>query len=343
MELYITDRYLVPMACIDTFKSLLWVKRYNKFGEFELITTIDYLQYFKINNYILRTDDDTIMVIEKQKIEADAENGTTLTISGRSFEKVLTQRIVEKQINYNGLAEDLIYKILKDNKIPIQSINKRSIPNFYLGKPLGAKETIQKQITGGTIYDAICDICNQFDIGFKIYAEDKNFMFKLYKGNDRSDFVVFSPEFDNLISSRYEQDITNYSNTAFIAGEGEGASRATTWDNNNNNYSGFDRYEIYVDARDISSNQNDKQLTTEEYLTMLKDRGSTKLSNITQAFDGECETDTLYQYRKDWKLGDIVRIESGFGIVAASRIVEVTESVDKEGYKLVPKFAIQGE
>ena len=71
------------------------------------------------------------------------------------------------------------------------------------------------------------------------------------------------------------------------------------------------------------------------------ERGYEKLSEtaMTQAFDGEVSMNVNYQYRKDYQLGDIVTIENErWGISINSRIIEVMESEDENGYIVTPTF-----
>ncbi|MDE7226441.1 MAG: siphovirus ReqiPepy6 Gp37-like family protein, partial [Ruminococcus sp.] len=75
--------------------------------------------------------------------------------------------------------------------------------------------------------------------------------------------VIFSNDFENLISTRYSEDSGNMGNVALVAGEGNGSERSR-------NVSGYaeslDRYEIYVDARDIS-----RTITWNELIKMYPD------------------------------------------------------------------------
>ena len=61
--------------------------------------------------------------------------------------------------------------------------------------------------------------------------------------------MVFSRDYDNLYNQEYTDDVNNLRTTALVAGEGEGADREIVVVNDN--YSGLDRYELYVDARDL--------------------------------------------------------------------------------------------
>ena len=65
----------------------------------------------------------------------------------------------------------------------------------------------------------------------------------------------------------YTKDVSEYKNCAIVAGQGEGANREIVIVNDN--LSGQDRKELFVDARDIEDGTN------------LADRGKSKLAENT--------------------------------------------------------------
>ena len=137
------------------------------------------------------------------------------------------------------------------------------------------------------------------------------------------------------LSSNYNYSSTNYRKVALVAGEGEGTSRVRQ---DLGTASGIDRYELYVDARDLSTNEG--QITESEYLEMLKTRGLEKLAEhpIKEEFDGEVIPDNTYVLGTDYNLGDVVTIRNEFGMTATSRIIETIECEDETGHTFIPTF-----
>ena len=97
--------------------------------------------------------------------------------------------------------------------------------------------------------EKVREYCAKYNWGYKVILSDNALYFSLYKGTDRSNEVVFSSDFENLQATKYVEDDTNLGNVALVAGAGEGSARSR-------NVSGYaeslDRYEIYVDAKDLS-------------------------------------------------------------------------------------------
>lgn len=333
MELYVLDRSLRTIGIIDAYTSIIWTKRYFACGDFELYLPVSHLDILAIGNYIYRLDDDAIMFIENIEITTDSEVGNFLRVSGRSAECLLAKRIIWNQTTFSGTVENLIYKLIRENAVSPTDAN-RVIPLLTIGESQNYAETIEKQITGTNLLDAIIELCTTYQYGFKFTLQDGQFVFSLYKGKQTE--VVFSPEFDNLINTSYQRNTSEYANVALVAGEGEGASRKTC---PVGNASGLDRSEIYVDARDLSTD-SEEPISDEEYDAILIERGSEKIAEhtVTEGFEGNAEPSGTYDYKTDWNLGDIVQVVNEYGMAGNPRIVEIIESEDENGYSIIPTF-----
>ena len=81
----------------------------------------------------------------------------------------------------------------------------------------------------------------------------------------------------------------------------------------NEGFSGLDRKELYVDARDLQSTIDETTLTTEQYNNLLTTRGNEKLSEkqAILLLDGDVNINSeLYKYGTDYNLGDKVSVYS---------------------------------
>ena len=351
MDIHVLDSSLNLVGVIDRYTSLIWRPSYYEVGDFELYldASTENVDVLKKNYYLVRTQDIStdasgniiykkVMVIKNHKINTDIEGGDYLTVTGRELKFILNQRIVWTQTNLSGNVATAIERLVNENAISPTDTN-RAIPNLVLDESLVIDETITKQITGDKLDEAITEICKTYNLGYDIYIKDKNFMFKLYQGVDRSStppYVIFSEEFENILNSEFERVTENYHNTALVAGEGEGTARKTVTVNNEN--TGLDRYEVYIDDRSSSSNEED--ITESEYLEILKEYGVEKLSEyaITEAFTGEVQHDSNFKYGEDYFLGDTVTVTNKYGMSGSVRVLSAIESDDENGTKLIPQF-----
>lgn len=347
MDITVLDTNFNPVAIVDTYESFIWTDRYYKYGDFELYTAVDsqIVDIMQLDRYLKIDGSEHMMIIEKDLIESDLEEGNRITVSGRSLESILDRRIVWGQRILNGNLQSAI-KTLITEAIISPSISDRKISNFIFENstdPAVTNLTIRAQYTGDNLYDVIQAICEDANLGFKVTLNDSNqFVFKLYAGTDRSynqstvPFVIFSDQFDNLINSNFVKNRAPLKNVTLIGGEGEGSERRYT---TVGSASGLSRRELFTDARDISSKTDDATLSAAEYNAQLQQRGREKLTENVEIvyMDGEVDT-SMYQYGVDYFNGDIVQLRDAYGNENSARILEMITSEDKDKISVYPTF-----
>lgn len=302
----------------------------------------------QMDYYLQSRSSEHVMIIEEVLIDTDSENGNSVTITGRSLESLLSRRIVWAQTLLDGSVQDCIKRLLDENVISPKDAN-RKIPNFVFEASTDKAVTepkITAQFTGDNLYDVIAEICRLTGIGFKVTLNDKKqFVFKLYAGADRTyaqtenPYVIFSPKFENIANSNYLESKKEYKNVALVAGEGEGAERKTTSVGEGN---GLERRELFVDARDISTTTEDNvTLSDEEYKKQLAQRGNEKLAECSsaQSFEGQVEMTKMFEYGKDFFIGDIVQITNEYGMESRARISEIVTAIDTQGTVTYPTLS----
>ena len=355
MNLRILDTDLNAIAVVDTYKSSIWSERYNQYGDFELYTMFSdgIFDIIKQDYYLQRGDSDRLMIIEQIQIKTDIEEGTFIIITGKSLESILMRRVVWGQKVLTGSLQDAIQTLLNECLINPSNRN-RKVSNFIFEASTDSRITdlkIDTQYTGDNLYDVIESLCSESNIGFKVvFKEDtKQFVFSLYSGEDRSyeqttnPYVVFSPSFENIITSNYIESKSALKNVTLVGGEGEGSARRYTAVGD---VAGLDRREMFTDARDISSDVGDgKTLTDEEYIEQLRQRGKEDLAeNIAVvSFEGEAETSIMFKYGEDFFIGDVVQIADGYGHETKARILEIVTSEDEDGSYTYPTFSTINE
>lgn len=347
------------IGVVDSFVSIIWRPAYYDVGDFEIYlgANPNAIELLHENRLVVRNTDvfvddsgnvtyKNVMIIKNIDLITDVENGDFLSVTGKELKYLLHQRIIWTQTNLTGTAENGIRRLVNDNAVN-PSDTKRKIPNLVLGATAGLTDTIEKQITGDSLDKAITEICTTYNYGWEIYGYNGNYVFIVYKGLDRSygqserPYVVFSDTFENLYNTEYQLNTENYANTALIGGEGEGVER--TYTTLNNTTSGLNRYELFVDAKDISSNKDSEdEIPQSQYLQMLQERGTEKLAEtaITEGFSGEVLTTGQYKYGEDFDIGDTVTVINSYGISKNVMVLSSIESEDENGVSLIPQFNI---
>ncbi len=329
------------LAVIDDYSSIIWTKRYYTTGDFELCVPVDQVNtsLFQKHYYVVRDDDDDVGIIEDIKIQKNADGEELMIITGRFLQSILGRRIISVQTNVSGTIDSCINTLINQNVINPSDAT-RKINDFVLGT-YSFDTRLEAQYTGDNLLTVIEDLCETYGLGFKVTLNDQNqFVFELYEGTDHTydqsvnPWVVFSDQYDNLVSSEYEENYKDMVTAVLVAGEGEGLDRRTEWITDG--ATGINRFELYKDQRDLQS--NDGEISDAQYEAMLQEVGKTLLTTYTQGFTGDAYFD--YDHNKDVHIGDLVVIENTkWNVRVNSRIVEIIESVSESGeHKYIPTF-----
>ena len=359
-EIIEDEQRFVKIGIIDNATSVIWVKRFNDVGEFEIyvkatpelfnmLGTLDSDQYAMQDEiFITRDESNVMMYVENVKLNTNDETGDYLTISGRSLECVMDWRVVSRRV-YTS-AETTAESIIRDvvNGFLIQRGNVQgALLWLQLGDDHEWPDYVTRQFTGKKVLEIVKELCISYNYGFEMVYEEnpediKCITFNLYKGTDRSftqninPYVAFSPDFENLGDTEYTHDITNLVTGVLIGGEGEGASRTFVYVHPTTRNAFKRRYD-YIDARNSSSDG----MTTDEYKTMLQNQGQEYIDQhrTVTTFNGEILNYNNYTYGVDYNLGDKVSIVNAYGIKANATITEITEVEDENGYRVIPTFS----
>ncbi|MDR9817625.1 MAG: siphovirus ReqiPepy6 Gp37-like family protein [Candidatus Methanoculleus thermohydrogenotrophicum] len=154
----------------------------------------------------------------------------------------------------------------------------------------------------------------QSGLGWEISYDfsGQQFVFTVLEGADRSAEVLLSPRLGNCLVSGYRACLSDAPTLAVVAGQGEAADREIV---EVGAAAGWDRREVFVDARDLDATD------------ALIARGEEKLAEVgeTTTLEVEYIPTPTYRYMTDFDLGDIVSAEYPGVATMQARIVTVTE------------------
>lgn len=337
----------------------------REIGTFQINAMLDkenlYLMDKTKNFYVLFDDD--FGVIESVKRESDSETSKVFVIKGSLALKLLEYRVIKGQVTFKGKSYKYIEELVKQNLIMSDDSNRNIALSVEFEDEERLKQVcsiIDKQVTGGSLLDEISEVAeadklrivlkpnvvvinreNPYNIdGWTLIigaGEDRT----RHRGNKVVSPVVFSQSLSNIANTDYIVDRSKLKNTVYIAGEGEGTDRK--WYNIDVNSDvtfgerkGWNRKELWVDARDIQSEQDDVTLTDAEYEELMKQRADEKAkdNNLSEEYTATVTDVTKqYIYKKDYNTGDFVTIadeELGMEIDAQITNVIVTRQGDRE-------------
>ena len=348
MELYVLDKNLDLIGVIDNFETLIWTRKYKEPGKFQLNlpATADNISLMQDENIIYRKDDLEGGIINHIEYTVSDKGEKLLAITGNLITSYLSRRINWGTVNYSGRVDLLMQKIVTDNCISPSNSN-RIIPLLEI-VDTNYTDTINIQDSYSNLTDLLTDIASAKDFGYRVRIDTRDgeryLIFEAYKGIDRSinqsniSPTIFSLNMENILTENYIKDSKDYKNVALVAGEGEGTDRKLVSINDSKE---LDRFEMYVDARDLQQTSNDETLTDTEYENVLIQRGIEKLAECEkiETFEGTINTNANNIYKVDYDLGDIVTIvDKDLGIKLDTRITEIEETYEKGKVKIVPTF-----
>jgi hypothetical protein len=332
MEIYIfnqSDRQLAGI--IEAFEYLRWTRRYSRCGSFEMkaIATDENLALLRIGNILWKNDDEEAGLIEF--VELTGGEQEFIVVSGRFATSFLARRIVwGTEILSGDLGAAL--GTLINNGIIAPNLPERRIAGIaYAGAVLNT--TVNTQISYKNLMEAVTDLCEAADAGIKTVFDPTVGIFSIvpYWGADSN--AVFSKEYENIIDQVFTRSAVDYASFALVAGEGEGADRVTV---SVGGGEGEDRHEIFVDARDLQSED-----FPDNYEDALVFRGQQKLTEqaMVQAFDATINQHGNLDYKVDFDIGSNIRaVSKRWGVSLSARITEIEESYDREGMSMNVTF-----
>ena len=347
MELYIFDRNLNFQGILEGFFSLRWIRRYSKCGEFELHCSLtpETIELLKRENIIWKKGNLEAGYIEYRNLKQDVEGKEVLVIKGKFLTGYLNRRIIWGIENLNTTAELAIRGLVNNHAINPTDTD-RTIDLLTLGSIKNYTQSVNYQTSYSNLLDEVESIANANELGIRtlIDIQNKQMIFDIYEGTNRTAGqsvnapAIFSKEFENILEQEYTDSLNNYRNVVLVAGEGEGSARELVTVGQG---IGLDRFEMFVDARDLQStiyeDGGETNIPSEQYREMLKNRGMSKLSEYKeiQTFDSKINLRSNLTYKHDFDLGDIVTCTSKkWGITIDTRITEVEEVYEESGKQI---------
>ena len=345
---------------MDNYKSFIWSERYDKYGDFEIYIPITpgIQEILKIDSYVWCNLSERLMIIEDIKTESDQDNGNFLIVTGKSLESIPERRIIWYPITFTDEPLQTIVKVLLEKNLINPVDSSRAIKNFIFEESKDERITSITKASlsceiGDSLYEKLCELLHAYQIGYKIIPNDENqFVFSLYSGEDRSysqetnPWIIFSPNQDNIISSRFNESTKDYKNVTLVLNEKtiyseDDASAEPTVEKKGlilGSASGLSRRETFTDARSIDI---DKEATDNDILSQMRTEGYKTLADnkYNKDFDGEVDYIRSYRYGTDFYLGDIVEITDLFGNEGRERVTEYMIKEDTNGFSAYPTFA----
>lgn len=350
---------------IDAYESFMLTRRWHKSGEFQFVVNryANNAEHLREGVLLVPGDETSkVVIVEHMEVELDQNGRATENwlIRGPTLEGILRRRTAippeDRATEYtDGPAESHMKKLVFNNAVgPADSRRGISMLSVAENQGRGLSEIWETRFK--QLDEELERISLLTGLGWFVTMDynSKRWVFDVREGRNlvasQSELprVVLSPEFDAVQSQRFIDSVLDYSNYAYVAGQGEGIDRLVI--QVGDQQSGLERFEHFVDARDIGNGDTeptededgnpvypDGWLTPEEIDQLLTQRGEEKLAERPRlrTFEGTILDSCPFVYEQDWDLGDIVTAQNReWGVTMDERITEVIETYERAGKRL---------
>jgi hypothetical protein len=353
-------RILTPeldlLAELDNYESLLFTRRWHEVGEFELRIN-RYKRHTELlqrgNLIMLGASGNKVGIIRHREIELD-ENGKKTEnwlVKGIALKGVAAQRIIvppsgDSHDRASGAAETVMKQYVNNHIVNPADV-KRKIDMLVIALDQQRGSSVSWESRFKNLADELVEISKASGLGWDVFLDfqQKKWIFDVFEGRDLTvnqsvnPPVIFSPQFESLKQLSFVESDFNYRNYGYIAGQGEGEDRRVV---EVGDAEGLSRIETFIDARDISEqDENQQALPEAEIIAKLQERGQQKLSEFAEEFflEGQILTNSPFKYEIDYDLGDIVTIQNReWGVTRDARITEIKEIYEPGGFQIEATF-----
>ena len=356
------DEQFILQAIIDDYQSISLERNLYQAGQFtiQINFNIPNASKFEQNLFIQFGNDpydfgEIYNIVDS--IGADGKGSQIRTITGFDARYLFKRRII-KQLNFNDTWSmtakgEICMRNLISDQAGETAEPKRRLPIINTipsnEDAIGKNYTVSEAYTN--LYDVLCTIATQSEIGWRIKF-DGELTLEFYSGEDLSNSVFFSTDFESLANGNFNDTKENFTNAVYIGGKGEGSER-DIYDGENIDVpflveegencivdeegdfividygepDSLDRFESWDDQSELT--------TIEEYKTRAESILNQYLQNLV--VNGAGLAKCPYIYKEQYNVGDKIKI-SFSNKSAVVQILSVTENWQKGAYNLAFTF-----
>ncbi|WP_368900607.1 Gp37-like protein [Oceanobacillus oncorhynchi] len=347
---------------LDNYQSLQFTRDFFAVGEFELHINMyahGVRELEKGNIILLDKQQNKAGIIRSKEIELDSsgKKSENYTITGYTLDGLISRRITvppsDTAYDRKSGSVETVMKHYIRNHFTDPADENRKMPRLEIAPDLERGGHVDYESRFKNVAEELEIIGNIGNIGWNVSLDvvNRKFVFDVIEpgdltqgNNDGNSPVFFSPDFGTIESQTFTDSDTDYKNTGYVGGPGEGIDRTVVEIGES---TGWDRIETFVDARDIGGEgQDEEDLTDEEIKEQLESRGAEKMKDMERllSFEAEIlspatEETSPFVYERDYDLGDTVDvINKNWGITMQAPVVIIKEIHEQNGFKLEATF-----
>ena len=360
--IHILNENLKKIDILRKYDFLQYAPRFRGIGTFTI-----HAKLVEENKYLLNKEKTYYVLFDFGELffgeiinakQYSSEEDSKIVITGKLENYLFQKKINLGTLSFSGRTYEYCSAIIKQNLLnDEQPKRKMNINVLYDNEEYlqGVCSSITKQITGGYIWEELEKVMQQDNLGIilkpvvdvKHLDENGNetnidsWDLTISAGKDRTKKnkqglkpIIFSQQLSNIANVDYSYDTEQHTNFAYIAGEGEEDNRKWFgYSNEEGEKVGWNRKELWIDARDIQSENimTGEILSDEEYENLIRQRVAQKFSENKKFVLYETtvtNAERLYTYGEHFYLGDwCTVVDNNLKMEIDVQITEVTFTI----------------
>jgi hypothetical protein len=373
----------LPDYLIDGYDSMIWTERYREAGEFELKTfeVERILDLLPVDgpSLISHLATDEVMIVENHEITVDDEGTRILTVTGRSFETFLEQRVIPgmtdivytsiKQYNTQGCAELVAWNAVvnastHDVIIVTDHNEEDAVPNVAISESTDVTTTTRDWFFEPMYsYERLMEILTRNNLGVRCIrppiASAKIVTFDTDDVNRGTIHRTITSNVTDLCIDIYNGH-NRTADVIFTVDQGHIENPEYLFSIKNNKTVGHVASSVewgplYSDRETTWSGLARRILLlnfgnkfgsiTENVHNIIMDKleSAVKKTRKTIFLDGEINSTAPYRYGDDYFLGDTVTVLAEYGIQKSVKVTEYIWTEDASGNREYPTLAFDGD
>lgn len=283
-------------------------------------------------------------------------------VRARTIEDYFPGQILWEML-FTAVSPNSEYMDPETTDIPAQYLSKLQIPEIGLYDWDSSGDLVTIAVSFEPLYDEMRKIAITYQIGMQIILMTKldpnaeqPLGFRSYKGLNKTSFqdpdlpqnpiVRFSTDLDSLQNVRELRSQSIYKTIAFAfapnvdieLGDETGANAGIAYIRGTEDLDSFNRFEcraLQVFAEDLTGFSTPTGYELATLINLLNGTARDELgkSILIEVVDGDISPTNMYQYGRDYSLGDLVELQGSDGIISTIRVTEHILSEEATGEK----------
>lgn len=365
------------ISVADQTKSKLWVERYREAGEFEIVAEPQsgLRTTMPIGACISHIDTDEVMIVENHIISENASGEEIeLTVSGRSLETVLEERVVGQNQAWTQSGGTYYYPTTVGTELARQwlaagyTYNQAvSLINGHVltGTVINANDAVpilraytaladvvtseERDFDRDQVYSQLIDLLAVDDLGIKVIRPGvrnpltnpdnlTKAALVIHKGVDRSSTVTFSHDNGDIEDAEYLW--SNKANRTSLLVKSKWLEILI-----HGSETGYARRVEVLDVSFLDDHLSTipaAGATRNGIYSRMYTLGKAALARMNDVAITKVEISDQrdsWTYRKDFNIGDIIAVQGNYNATANMRVTEYVEMEDESGAKSYPTLS----